>query len=113
MGNGKWEPDPREAECISNSTTVHMTTQGSFEVLSRDGKIAVASSVTVFVVASILFFIIGFLCGHFCQKNRKPSTAAAETVPPSGGQTQIPYYDDVVLQQELELKANVAYAPIQ
>ena len=71
-----------------------------------------ASSVTVFVVASSLFFIIGFLCGHFCQKKRKQSTAAAETVPPSGGQTQIPYYDDVVLQpreQELELKENVAY----
>ena len=69
-----------------------------------------ASSVTVFTVASILFFIIGFLCGHFCQKKRKPSTAAAETVPPSGGQSQIPYYDDVVLQQEFEQKDNVAYS---
>ena len=72
-----------------------------------------ASSVTVFTVASILFFTIGFLCGHFCQKKRKPSTAAAGSVPPSGGQTQIPYYDDVVLQQELQLKANVAYGPIR
>ena len=74
-----------------------------------------ASSVTVFTMASILFFIIGFLCGHFCQKKRKPSTAAAdlETVPPSGGQTQIPYYDDVVLKQEVELKENIAYAPIR
>ena len=87
--------------------------EGLFEPLSQDRKIAVASSVTVFVVASILFFIIGFLCGYFCQKKRKPSTAAAESVPPSGGQTQIPYNDDVVLQQELDLKANVAYGPIQ
>ena len=90
------------------------------EELSGDGKIAVASSVTVFTVASILFFIIGFLCGHFCQKKRKSSTraAAGETVPPggSGGQTQTPYYDDVVIQQsdqELELKENVAYGPIR
>ena len=113
MGNGEWVPDPREAECIGTSTTsVHMTTLRSFEALSRDGKIAVASSVTVFVVASVLFFTIGLLCGHLCQKKRKPSTAAAETVPPSGGQTQIPYYDDVVLQQEVELEANIAYTPM-
>ena len=42
---------------------------------------------------------------------------AAETVPLAGGQTQIPYYDDVVLQQteqELELKVeNVAYFSVQ
>ena len=79
-----------------------------------------ASSVTVFAVASILFFTVGFLCGHYCQKNRKPSTAAAETVPPvpAGGQTQIPCYDDVVLQHHgqethLELKENVAYGPVR
>ena len=116
MGNGEWEPDPSKAECIGTSTPVHMTTQRSFEALSREGKIAVASSVTVFVVASILFFTIGFLCGHFWQKKRKPSRAAARSVPPSGGQTQIPYYDDVVLQQreqELELKENVAYGPVR
>ena len=91
--------------------------------MSQDGEIAVASSVTVFTVASILFFIVGFLCGHFCQKKRKSSTTAAagETVPPagSGGHTQIqtPYYDDVVIQQsdhqELELNENVAYGPIR
>ena len=48
---------------------------------------------------------IGFLCGHFCQKRGE---SAVETVPPAdSGQTQIPYYDDVFLQQhdepELEL----------
>jgi hypothetical protein len=72
------------------------------EGLSRDGEIAVASSVTVFTVASILFFIVGFLCGHFCQKKRKSSIAAGETIHTAGNagqQTQTPYYDDVVLQQ--------------
>ena len=71
MGNGEWEPDLREAECVDASTTVHyMTTQRSFdsEALSQDGKIAVASSITVFVVTSVLFFIVGFLSGHFCQR---------------------------------------------
>jgi hypothetical protein len=108
------------------------------EGLSQDGEIAVASLVTVFTVASISFFIVGFLCGHFCQKKRKSSTAAGETVNPagsggaaaseavtpagsggSGGLTQTPYYDDVVLQQpmpneqELQLKENVAYGPLR
>ena len=102
---GQWEP---------NSSSICIETIGGSITLSQDGKIAVASSVTVFAVASILFFIVGFLCGCFCQKKRK---TAAETFPPAGGQRQIPYYDDVVLQQpdeqDLELKDNVAYAPVQ
>ena len=53
---------------------------GSFEALNQEGKIAVASSVTVFTVASIAFFIIGFLCGHVCQKKRKPAAVETDTV---------------------------------
>ena len=88
---------------------------------SPDEKIAVASSVTVFTVASIVFFTVGFLCGHFCQKKRKSNRATG--VPPpvasvatGGEQTQIPEYDDVVLQPnepDLELKENVAYGPVR
>ena len=81
----------------------------SGEALSWVGKITVASSVTIAAGMSILFFIVGCLCGHFHQKMRKP----AETVPPAAGRTQIPYYDDVVLKQELELKTNVAYGPVR
>ena len=73
-----------------------------------------ASSVTAFVVGSILFFIIGFLCGHFC---RKESKVTGETVVCCDHEkTQgTPYCDDVVLkqEQELELKENVAYAPVR
>ena len=81
------------------------------ESLSHDGKIAMASSVTRFTMASVSFFITGFLCGHFCQKNRK----RVDINPPSG-QTQILYYDNVILQQseqELVLKENVAYGPVR
>ena len=83
----------------------------SSEQQSEEGKIAVASSVAVFAVTSILFFIIGFLCGHFCHKKRKTTT---EIISPAGGQIQIAYYDDVVLKQELEVKddVTVAYGPI-
>ena len=81
----------------------------SFEMLSQEGKIAVVSSVTVFAITSILFFILGFVFRHFCQKGRKTVVAASPTEQPS-----IPYYDDVVLKQQeeqvLELKDNVAYA---
>ena len=80
------------------------------EALTPEGKIAVASSLSTLVVTSILIVIVGFLCGHFYQKKRKP---AAETVPPAGRQTQILYYDDVVLKQELQLKENIAYGPIR
>ena len=72
----------------------------------------------MFTLASIVFFIVGFLFGRFCQKKRRSSRAAAgaESVPPlatGGEQTQIPY-DNVGLQQEVvELKDNVAYGPIQ
>ena len=92
------------------------------ESLSPDGKIAVASSVTVFIVASILFFTLGFLCGHFYQKKGKPSTAGGDHVPSGTGvatggqQTWSTYYDNVVLhqqEQELELKENVAYGPVR
>ena len=83
----------------------------SFEPLSRDAKIAVASSIIVFVVTSILFFTVGFLTGCFCHNKKKKEEKIS---PPE--QMQTPYYDDVVLQQHeeqgLELRENVAYAPV-
>ena len=67
---------------------------------------------TTFVVASSLFFVVGFLCGHFCRRGRK--TTDHETVPHEKTHSA-PYYDDVVLKQheeELELTDNVAYGPV-
>ena len=71
--------------------------------LTKEGKIAVASSVIiVFTVASILFFIVGFLCGHFgiCRKKERNNTAEGVAVPPKE------------FDQELELQENVAYGPL-
>ena len=68
------------------------------------------SSVTVFIMTLVLFFTVGFLSHHFCQRRRKIA------VPHEAAKKEITYYDDVVLEQqghELELKENVAYAPVQ
>ena len=70
------------------------------------------SPVAVFIVTSVLFFtvVFGFLSHHFCQRRRKIA------VPHKAAKKDIPYYDDVVLKQQgyvLELKENVAYAPVR
>ena len=88
------------------------TAPGGFSGLTNGGKIAVTSLVTAFVVGSILFFITGFLCGHYCRNKKKAMAPAASQCEKTTHGT--PYYDDVVLnQQELELKENVAYAPVR
>ena len=63
----------------------------------------------MFVVTSILFYIAGFLSGHFRIRKK------TETVSQSEKTQGTSYYDDVVLkqEQELELKENVAYAPVR
>ena len=89
------------------------TVPGGFSGLTSDGMIAVASLVIAFVVGSILFFITGLLCGHYCWKEKKAIATSShyEKTITHGS----PYYDDVVLnqQQELELQENVAYAPVR
>lgn len=78
------------------------------------------SSVTVFIMASILFFAVGFLCGCFCRKaGKRIETTSAEDDPYYGHlrlNQSDPYYDDVILkqcEQKLELKENVAYSSVQ
>ena len=92
-----------------------------FSGLTEGGKIAVVSSVT-FVASSSMFFIIGFLCRHFCQKF-KERNSIINTQTSTGSRTanqenilSTPIYDDVVLkqrEQELELKENIAYASVK
>ena len=79
---------------------------------TQDVKIAVGSSVTVSIVCSVLFFIVGFVCGHFCHKQKQ----SVEAVPPlEETPTPSPLYDDIQPrrnEEEVELKTNVAYAPV-
>ena len=83
--------------------------EGSFKGISKEGKIAIASSVTVFLVTSVLFFFAGYLCGRYHQKYKH---STEYTVPLEEEDSQLnPVYDDVQSKQheQLEMKTNVAY----
>ena len=60
----------------------------------------------MFVVSSAPVFIIGFLCGHFCRKERK----TAET-PDERTQSHTKQMEQKE-QEESELKTNVAYGSV-
>ena len=70
--------------------------------LSRDGQIAVVSSLVTFIISTIVFFILGRLCGH---RRKTPAK-----IPTPG-----PMYESVQrahAEQELELKENITYGPV-
>ena len=78
-------------------------------LLSEDGIIiAVASSLITVIVSSITFFIFGYFCHHCRQKQR--------VTPPISVVNQPPVYENVLpeqnLEQNLEMKENIAYGPI-
>ena len=79
---------------------------------------AVSSTVVVFLVISILTFIIGFMFGHYFQIwDRKYEDSPKKTQVSS--QSATPVYEDVDVlpsavehqEQGLKLKENVAYGP--
>ena len=99
---------------ISPSSSYYGKASQSFEALSRDGKIAVGSSVTLFIVTLVLFFTCSwFSDSSFLSKKEEDSYFSRSS---KERDINILYYDDVVLEQqghELELKENVAYAPVR
>ena len=77
--------------------------------LSEDGKIAIGSSISVFILTSSLFLFIGYLCGLYHHKLRQqppPSVLANQPTP---------VYEYVLPtdHHNLELNMNVAYASVQ
>jgi membrane protein DedA with SNARE-associated domain len=77
--------------------------------LSHDGKIAIASSISIAVSASILFSTLGYLCGLYRQKKQLLKQKSPNKL--------TPVYEDVLPKEEneqkLELKSNIAYAPVK
>ena len=116
---GNWEP-------ISDDTTLCTELTGIIEIiilctiqllncdligssLSQDGIIAIASSISVFIITSILFSVFGYFCGVYRQKQQQDSSSLANKPTP------VPTYEDVLpkdFEQKLELQSNIAYAPI-
>ena len=76
--------------------------------LREHGKIAVALSVSTFIVTSIVFFSFGYLCRHYHQKQTQS--------PPVPLTNRTPVYENVlpeqILEKDLELNENIAYGPI-
>ena len=101
LGSSLWKPALGEAECTPTVKS------GS---LNYEINIVVASSLTIFVASSVLFFIVGFLCRHFAYVCGKREPLSETVSPPEEKPT--PLYDDVMprqQEQELELNTNVAY----
>ena len=67
------------------------------------------------IVCSVLFFIVGFVCGHF--RLNQTQSVTVETVPPfEETPTPGPLYEDIQPRREeqdvLELETNIAYGPL-
>ena len=77
-------------------------------LLSEEGIIAVASSLIVFIISSVSFFIIECFCHHCRQKQKQ--------TPPIPVMNRTPVYENVIpeqiLEQDLELKENTTYGLI-
>ena len=78
---------------------------------SREVIIGVASSVSVFILSSVLFLTIGLVCGCYCgQKWKKfvDKVTKKSALPQPN-----PLYEDVVIPvQDVELKENAAYSSV-
>ena len=68
--------------------------------------------VVVFLIISLLIFVIGFVCGHHSGRKRKQSSSSLNQ--------PVALYEDVNVlpsavehqEQHLELRENVAYGPL-
>ena len=84
--------------CFYTGNSSSDTDSGTFVTVN----VAVISSVSAFLVASILFHIVGFLCGYFYRMKR-------ESCPTMANDQGTSHHDE---KQELDLKENVAYVPV-
>jgi hypothetical protein len=77
--------------------------------LSQDGIIAIiASSISVFVITSILFSIFGCFCGLHCRKQRQNPPSSANLPTPATYENVLPKD----YEQKFELQTNTAYAAV-
>ena len=107
MGNGEWEPDPRDVECKSkliNTSRQSLILMIIIIVLDftdteeNDNNILIAAVVSATLATFLLTFVFTFILGTLSD-----SIAVYEDVVPTGGRQQEP---------SLALKQNVAYVSV-
>ena len=77
--------------------------------LNQDRIIAIASSISLFIITSILFSVFGYLCGVYHQKQQQNSPSSVNKPTPG------PAYEDVLpkdYEHKLERQSNIAYASV-
>ena len=81
---------------------------------------AVSSSVVTFLLVSIIIFVLGIFCGHYCGRIRKSPKEKPHIITGQPQPDKAPVYEGVHVplkavkkqkQDDLDLKENVAYHP--
>ena len=114
MGNGNWKHHKPKLKVICLSINIIDISINYWEVYflqhTAAGKPNVPALISVScvaVVASVLMFIIGFVCGHCFSQRRKKLTQHEQTISTSTvAASNEPEVD-------LELKDNVAYVTLR
>ena len=75
--------------------------------------IIVASNVTVCLLCSILFFIIGLVCRHYCYCPKQKQLVVQHEMAPIQAREATPLYQEIQQNQDVDIQVNLAYFPVQ
>ena len=76
-------------------------------------QIIVASNITVCLLCSILFFIIGLICQHYCYCSKHKQPVVQHTTAPPQAREASPLYQEIQQNQAVDIQVNLAYIPVQ
>ena len=86
---------------------LELFTGNSSSTLSHGAVVvAIFFSVIAFIIVSVVFIILGFACGYYCQRRNKHTSSETRTV------TSTPEFRITESDKDLELKGNVAYCTV-
>lgn len=130
--DGNWEPNAEDICMLTSESSDHESGWCQYKLiisirfrnnyadtgngLNQDGKVIMISSI-VSVVSSSIFFIFGFLCGHFYRKGS--IVHAHESVPVQPPSLEGRHSHDNIMvhlnrhkQEDFELETNAAYGSV-
>ena len=91
--------------------TILIQNQATFNLVA----IALSSSVSVFVLSSVIFFAFGYVCGYKCKQNMASGQAGVHHAYYTEVTCDQPAQQNVqseIREQDIELNENVAYEPV-